>query len=123
MESITACMIFFIPLIRNSVHKRCVRHSLMPCCINYRAMRYIRKNLLCGLDSHNIRRIVQRTKILHFTEGIKNFRRYNNRFGKFITAMKYTVSNCFYNRHIDTFYNTDTEHILLIPVIYLVLCR
>ena len=51
--------------------------------VHDRAVRYVREHFLGGFDTHDIGGIMEWAEILHFAEGVENFRGYDDGFDEF----------------------------------------
>jgi len=84
----------FIPLIRNRIKKGVFRHGLMESCIKYRYVRNFWQNRFCCLNTGNVWRVVERSKMLDIFNRIKNDIINHDRASKLFPPMHHSVTYC-----------------------------
>ena len=94
VEAVAADAVFLIILMRNRIKICFFRHGHTEGRIKYGYIRNARHRLLTGFDTHQVRRIVKRSKIKTLTDGSFYILVYLDRFGKLDAAVQYTVSYC-----------------------------
>ena len=91
MEAITTNAIFFVILIRESIHICVIRHCLVECCVEHTYLWHVRQNFSDSSHTFEVSRIVKWSEggaCLHLFD---NFWSDNNRCVEFFAAMHYLL--------------------------------
>ena len=96
VEAVFTDCVFLIVLFRNTVHICFRRHGLMECGIEYCYVRNARHQFHAGIDSHQVCRIVQRTKISALLDNFDYFVIDDNRVCDLHSAVQNAVSDGIY---------------------------
>ena len=73
VEAVTANLVFFIVLVRNTVHKRIIGNSLMKTRVENRNLWNTRHYLFTGLNTVEVCGVVKRSEREAVTDGLLNF--------------------------------------------------
>ena len=92
MEAVTTNAVFLIVLMRNCVQISFLRHRHTKSSIPYSYVSFARHNSLTSLNSHQVSRVVQRSKIEALTDYFLNIFVYNDGLAVFGSCMQYTMS-------------------------------
>ena len=93
VEAVTSYFILIIVCIGQAVHIRLFRHGLVERCIEYTYHGGARHQLLTRVDSDQVRRVVQRCKVVAFFHCFFHFLCNDCGGCKFFSPMYHTVSN------------------------------
>ena len=96
VEAVFTDCVFLIVLFRNTVHICFRRHGLMECGIKYCYVRNARHQFHAGIDSHQVCRIVQRTKVSALLDNFDYFVIDDNRVCDLHSAVQNAVSDGIY---------------------------
>ena len=92
VETVSSNLVLLVVLIRNAVHIGLVGHGLMEGCIEYGYHGNARHNLLAGIDSDDVGRIVKRRKVVTLCNCCHNLVVDYNRGCELLTAVNYSVT-------------------------------
>ena len=93
MEAITANRVLLIVFDRKAIQESLLRHRLMEGRVEHTYLRYAGHQLLAGIDTDQVSRVVKRRKLIAFLDLLQNLIRQKRGSGKLFSAMNDTMAN------------------------------
>ena len=102
VEAVTTYTVFFIQFVWDGIHICIVRHCLMECCIEYTYLRYIGQNSRNSIDTFQVSRVMEWSKVVASGKCIQYFFIQFHWFAETFPTVYHAVTYC-----IDFFQRLD----------------